>query len=138
MTLRRPFTLLETMIAALILTLSAVATMGIIGTARANALRERRRWTREHALVNAAEFWLLAGPDRQLPEELLPEGYTATCELRSVEEDLPDQALESISEWRLGEYEIKILDQDGNVVAEQRIRKILKEDDMGYNSLGAE
>ena len=138
MSIRRPFTLLETMIAALILTLSAVATMGIIGTARANALRERRRWVREHALVNAAEFWLLAGPDQQLPEELLPEGYTATCELHAVEEDLPDQALESISEWRLGEYEIKILDPDGNVVAEQRIRKILKEDDMGYTSLGAQ
>ena len=52
-------------------------------------------------------------------------------------EELPEDALESIREWRLGEYHITVFDAAGTVVAEQSVRKILKEDDLGYTSLGA-
>lgn len=132
----RPFTLMEVMIAALILAMSVAATTAIVGTARANMLREQRRWLREHLLTNAVEFYLACGPDAMPPDGLLPDGYGCSCELFDVE-DLPEDALESIREWRLGEYHIVVYDQSGNVFAEQSVRKILKEDDMGYNSLGA-
>lgn len=136
MTKPRPFTLMEVMIAALILAMSVAATTAIVGTARANMLREQRRWLREHLLANAAEFYLACGPDATPPDGLLPDGYTCACELFDVEE-LPEDALESIREWRLGEYHITVFDADGTVVAEQSVRKILKEDDLGYTSLGA-
>lgn len=127
---------MEVMIAALILAMSVAATTAIVGTARANMLREQRRWLREHLLTNAVEFYLACGPDAMPPDGLLPDGYGCSCELFDVE-DLPEDALESIREWRLGEYHIVVYDQSGNVFAEQSVRKILKEDDMGYNSLGA-
>lgn len=130
------FTLMEVMIAALILALSVVATMGIVGTSRANVLREERRWSREHLFTNIAEFYLLAGPDNPLPAELLPEGYSASCELREVE-DLPEDAHESIRGWRLGEFVIRLYDSSGNLLEEQFIRKLLKEEDLGYVEMGA-
>lgn len=49
---RHPFTLMEVMIAALVLTLSVVATMSIVGTSRSKLLREERRWAKEHYLLN--------------------------------------------------------------------------------------
>lgn len=131
------FTLMEVMIAALILALSVVATIGIIGTARGNMLRDQRRWIRSHAFSNVVEYYLLAGVENPLPADMLPPGYTATCDLYSVEEGLPEDAYESISGWRLGEFHICLYDENGYLVAEQNIRKILKEDDMGYVQMGA-
>ena len=126
---------MEVMIAALILATSVAATTAIVGTARANMLREQRRWLREHLLTNAVEFYLACGPDANPPDGLLLDCYTASCELFDVE-DLPEDALESIREWRLGEYHVVVFDRAGNIFAEQSVRKILKEDDLGYNSLG--
>ncbi|MBP5300785.1 MAG: hypothetical protein J6Y80_05205 [Victivallales bacterium] len=127
---------MEVMIAALILAMSVAATTAIVGTARANMLREQRRWLREHLLANAVEFYLACGPDAIPPDGLLPDGYAATCEVFDVEE-LPEDALESIQEWRLGEYRITVADDKGGIFAQQNVRKILKEDDLGYTSMGA-
>ena len=132
----RPFTLMEVMIAALILAMSVAATTAIVGTARANMLREQRRWLREHLLANAIEFYLACGPDATPPEGLFPDGYACACEIYDVQE-LPEDALESIQEWRLGEYHITVFNEKGEVFAEQNVRKILKEEDLGYTSLGA-
>ena len=127
---------MEVMIAALILGMSVAASTAILGTARANMLREQRRWLSEHLLSNAVEFYLACGPEATPPDGLMPEGYGCSCEIYDVQE-LPEDALESIREWRLGEYHITVFQVNGEVIAEQNIRKILKEEDMGYVSLGA-
>lgn len=133
---KRTYTLMEVMIAALILGMSVAATTAILGTSRANMLREQRRWLNEHLLSNAVEFYLACGPEAIPPDGLMPEGYGCSCEIYDVEE-LPEDALESIRGWRLGEYHIAVFVVGGEVIAEQHIRKILKEEDMGYVSMGA-
>lgn len=125
------------MIAALILAMSVVATMSVVGTNRASVLKEERRWTREHYLTNAMEFYLAVGPEAELPDYLLPEGWHAECELNDIEDGLPDAALESIREWRLGEFVVRLYDKDGNMVEEQYVRKIIREEDVDYASGGA-
>ena len=134
---RRYFTLMEVMIAALILTISVVGAMTVIGTARSNMLREERRWAREHILGNVMEFYLLAGPENTPPDGLLPDGYSASCDLYNVEDGIPDEAMESIRYWRLGEFYVRIYNPQGDLIAEQSVRKIIKEDDVDYQSLGA-
>jgi len=129
---------MEVMIAALVLSLAAASTLSIVGTGRSKLLREERRWAREHYLTNVVEFYLSVGPDQQVPDCLLPEGWYATCDLYDVEDGLPDEAYESIREWRLGEFHICLYDGSGSLVGEQFIRKLLKEDDVGYESMGAE
>lgn len=135
---RHRFTLMEVMIAALILAMSVASAVGVIGTARANMLREERRWEREHAMGNAMEFFLLAGPENTLPPEALPEGYAAECVLFNVEENIPEEAMESIRGWRLGEFQVRLYAPGGRMADEQQVRKIIKEEDVDYRSLGAE
>ena len=135
---KKPFTLMEVMIAALVLALAAASTLSIVGTGRAKMLREERRWAKEHYLTNVVEFFLSVGPGEQPPACLLPERWYATCELNDVEEGLPDEAFESIRQWRLGEFHICLYDDSGTLVEEQFIRKLLKEDDVGYESTGAD
>lgn len=128
---------MEVMIAALILALAATSTLSIVGTGRAKLLREERRWAKEHYLTNVVEFYLSVGPYEMVPVCLLPQGWKATCELFDVEDGLPDEAFESIRGWRLGEFHVCLYDDSGALVAEQYIRKILKEEDVGYESMGA-
>jgi len=127
----RRFTFIEIMIASLILTISVAMVMGIMGAARARILRAERRWGREHLLAQATEFYLLAGKDEDMPSSLLPEGFSAGCELRLVE-DLPEKAMESIPGWpgwQLGEYRVIVFDSYGNLLGERVVQKVVHEDD---------
>jgi len=126
---RHNFTLMEVMIAATLLAMAVVASMGIIGSARARLLRAEKRWGRQHLLSQATECYLLGGANAQLPEGLLPQGFSSRCQLYDLE-DLPEDALESIREWRLGEYHIQVFDAAGNLMQELRIRKLVKEEDL--------
>lgn len=122
--------MIEVLVAATILAMSVVFTMSIVGTARGQVLRAERRWARAHNLAQAAEYYLLAGPDaKAVPSDLLPQGYSMVCELREVT-DLPEEALEPINGWRLGEFVIRVKDPNGNVAGETRVRKLVREEDL--------
>ena len=127
---RHAFTLMETMVAATILAAAVAATMGIVSTARSTLLRAENRWARQHILAQAAEFYLLGGPNAQPPDGLLPDGYTASCEVYPVEEDIEEEALDSIREWQLAEFHIVVYDREGIAMEETRVQKVLKEEDL--------
>lgn len=127
--LKRYFTLMEVMIASTILAMSVVASLGIVGSARANLLRAQKRWARQHILSQASEAYLLGGPKVILPDGVLPQGFSARCYLYEVE-DLPEEALEAIREWRLGEFHIQVFDVNGKLMEETRVRKLVKEEDL--------
>ena len=127
---RHTFTLMETMVAATILAAAVAATMGIVSNARATLLRAENRWARQHILAQAAEFYLLGGPNAEAPDGLLPDGYSATCDVYPVEEDIEEEALDAIRNWLLAEYHIVVYDQQGNEMAETRVQKVLKEEDV--------
>ena len=126
---RRNFTLMETMIAAVILALAVVSTMGVLGGARSTLLRAEQRWAREHLLAQATELYLLGGVNAQFPEGLLPDGFYATCELYQAE-DVHDDALEAINGWLLCEYHVELFDSANVKIAETTVQKVLKETDL--------
>jgi len=125
----RRFTLMEVMIATTILAMSVVATMGIIGGARSSILRAEKRWARQHLLSSVAELYLTGGVHAIMPDGLLPQGFSSSCTLSEVE-DIHEEAQESIHEWRLGEYHIRVFDASNNLMGELKIRKLVKEDDL--------
>jgi hypothetical protein len=127
--LKRYFTLMEVMIASTILAMSVVASLGIVGSARSNLLRAQKRWARQHILSQVAEAYLLGGPRTILPDGVLPQGFSASCQLYEVE-DLPEEALESIRQWHLGEFHIQVFDVNGKLMEETRVRKLVKEEDL--------
>ena len=126
---KRNFTLMEIMVAAVILALAVVSTMGVLGNARSTLLRAEQRWAREHLLAQVTELYLLGGTDTGVPDGLLPEGFYSTCELYQVE-DVHEDALEPINGWILCEYHIQLFDATKVKIAETSVRKVLKEDDV--------
>jgi len=122
------FTLTEVMVATIILAMSAAATMAIVGIAQANVYRAENRWNDQHITASVVEYYLLAGPSAAQPSDLMPDGYSSTCELLVVD-DIHEDAQESIKEWQLGEFVITVNDARGNEISLTRIRKVLKEDD---------
>jgi len=124
------FTLLEVIVAATILAMSVAFTMTIVATGRSQVLRAERRWARAHNVAQATEYFLLAGArGNAVPDGLLPQDYRMTCDLVEVT-DLPEEALEPINGWRLGEFLIQVLDPNGNLVGETRVRKLVREEDL--------
>jgi len=120
------FTLIEVLVAVLILGVSLTMILGILGTARARILRAESRWGREHHLTQAAEFFLLAGPDGEMPPDLFPQGFAAACQV-VVAEELPVDGDQPINGWTLGRYDITVTGPDGETIGERRIEKLIDE-----------
>ena len=125
---KHSFTLMEVMIAATILALAVASTMAIVGGARSNLIRAEKRWARQHLLAQAVELYLLGGHEAAVPDDLLPAGFSSSCQLLTVE-DVHEEALEVNRGWQLGEYLVVVYDADRRPMAECRVRKVLKEED---------
>ena len=125
---RHLFTLTEVMIATVVLGLAVATTAAIVSGAQTTVIKAENRWARQHLASNAAEFYLMAGPYAQPPADILPEGFSASCQLLEVD-DIHEDAMEAIDGWIIGEYMIEVYDKDGNRMTETHVRKILKEDD---------
>lgn len=122
------FTLLEVLIAAAILAVAVVMSVGIMGGARARILRAEGRWGRQHLLSQAAEIYLLAGPRAALPSGLLPQGFSSSCTLAPVD-DLSEEDMEPQQGWILGCFHICVYDTAGDLMAECRVEKLVREED---------
>lgn len=123
------FTLMEIMVAATILSMSVAAILGILGSARSSLLRSKDRWNWQHQLTQATEAYLLGGPNVTMPDGLLQEGVSVSCELSEVE-DIHEEALEHVHQWMLGEYHIVLRDREGRIKGENWVQKLIKEDDL--------
>jgi hypothetical protein len=125
---RHRFTILEVIIAAAILALAVVMSVGIMGGARARILRAESRWGRQHLLSQAVELYLLGGPGAEVPPGLLPEGFSSSCTLTPVD-DLSEEDLEPQQGWILGCFHVSVYDVAGDLMAECRIEKLVREED---------
>ena len=127
-TITHSFTLTEVMVATIILAMAAAATMAIIGIAQSSVFQAENRWNHQHITASVVEYYLLGGPTASSPSDLMPDGYSSSCELLIVD-DIHEEAQESIRQWQLGEFVIRVNDNHGNEISETRIRKVLKEED---------
>jgi hypothetical protein len=92
-------------------------------------LRAERRWANQHLLTQATELFLLGGADAESPDGLLPPHYYARCDLSAAEE-LPVHAENPIDGWALGTYQVTLTGRRGEVVAEVRVEKLVRQEDL--------
>ena len=124
------FSFLEVLVAVAILGLSLTMVMTITSTAQDNVLRAEERWARQHLISSLTEYYLLMGPEADLPDNLLPEGFSATCHVEEVEEsELPENGAEPNKGWILGRYVISLIDPNGKTLATNKVEKLIREDD---------
>ena len=83
---RRGFTLVEAVVALLILSLGVGVLISQFALAGARIAGSRRQWEIRHELTNAAEYVLSSAPDCEsaLPERFAGEGFRVNRELRSA------------------------------------------------------
>lgn len=129
---RTYFTLMEVMVAALILSLAVVASMSILGTAQSTVSRAERRRNRQHLMTLVTECYLMGGTNALFPKGMLPSGYRSECELFHVD-DLHEEAVDPINGWALGEYRIRLWDAKGELVGENFVRKMVTSKDLGLD-----
>ncbi|MDT8390547.1 MAG: type II secretion system protein [Lentisphaeria bacterium] len=122
----KKFTLLEVMVAALILGLSLVLTLQILGTARGRILRAQRRWARTHVLEQGLEFHLLTGPDEEIPPAFLPEGFSVVCEALDPA-DLPDYADQPIAGKTLARMKVTVYGVDKEETSSFTMEKTMEQ-----------
>ena len=124
------FTLIEVLIAVVILALSLGVTLAIIAQSRDDLIRARDRWLVQHAMEQASEYFLLTSPaDLSISENILPDGFRAECQIEAVSDGLPEfAAVEDYRGWTLGAYKIDLYDSSGDFRAQNIIQKLVPKD----------
>lgn len=127
---KRHFTLLEVIVAILILGIALTATLLMSGQSTHNMEMAQKRWAESHQFALAAEHYLLFGPDVPLPNDLLEEGISASCTIEYLDDGTPSFAYEqaNLNGWRLGQYKITLYDRDGSPLLEKKIKKMVPDE----------
>lgn len=112
------FTLVEAVVALLILSLGLGVLISQFALAGARIAGSRRQWEIRHELTNAAEYVLSSAPacEDALPEQFAGEGFRVNRELRSapVPEDFEKDNREGAV--RLVTYHLEVCDTGSDAV----------------------
>jgi len=77
-------------------------------------------------LAQAAEYFLLAGADKNIPDEIFPyHDASASCFLTEVEDEADTENIQD--GWSLKTFNIKVT-ENGHIRSEISVNKILKEE----------
>ena len=124
------FTLLEVVIALAILALGLISILSLSSSASLRTSKALKRWERAHCLAQGAEFFLLAGPNERINDEVFPyKNYSISCSIESPE-GLPPEVQDRNGTWKLVNLKISLSSDNGTVLETMNVEKILQEEDL--------
>ncbi len=123
------FTLLEVAVALAVFGFAVGLILQLFGGARDRLLRAETHWANQHLLSQATEFYLLAGPNADLPQGAFPPNYKPQCTLIQAE-DLPEDAVDPVGGWVLGQYQISVIGLRNESIGETTVEKIVQKTDL--------
>jgi type II secretory pathway pseudopilin PulG len=128
----RKFTLIEVVVALTILTLGLSVSLALATTAKNRIIRARERWKEQHALEQAAEYYLLTPGEGNIDVRIFPyEEYYAECRVEPCEDNFPDGVDNIAGSWKLATVKIKVLSrEDSHVLKEVQVDTIMKDLDL--------
>lgn len=126
----RKFTMVETVIALGVLLIALSAIFGTVANSQQRVIRAERKWQKQHALTQAAEYFLLAPPKATIPQIIFPfDDYQVFCEY-SDPSDLPETVDAINGNWKLVAMKIKLNNNaDGKTVSSITLERIVKVND---------
>jgi len=124
------FTLIEVIISLAILTMGLMVSLSMASNSTNRSFKAYKVWKRQHVLAQAAEFYLLAGPTEEMPEQIFPyDDYSVSIEVTEPE-GVSDESLSEIGSWRLVCLKLQLMDESSTVVETLKIDKIMHRDDL--------
>ncbi len=125
------FTLLEVVIALAIFTMGLVGALTLVASAAKRVDSSVKRWERQHALAQAAEFFILKGfEDASIPDEYFPNGdYRIKLELAEPE-GLPEDDNAEIEDgkWQLKRVVLTLCDETGRDIDGLEFDRLIYDD----------
>lgn len=129
MKVKTKFTLVEVVVALTVLGLAIISASAMCSQAITRIVKAKARWADQHMISQAAEYFLLAGPNSQLPNDIFPyKNVRVNCSVVNAE-GLPP-GVDSVSgQWRLATYEIRLSGASGEKIHSLKIDKIIQVSD---------
>ncbi|MDD3118740.1 MAG: hypothetical protein PHQ27_06150 [Victivallales bacterium] len=122
------FTLVEVVVALVILQAGILAGVSLLASARQRTLRAEASWREQHLMAQAMEYFLLAGADNGIPEEFFPYPDYSVDAATASPQGLPPEVADSQPGWRLETLTVMLHDNHGNVVRQLSVDRIVREE----------
>jgi len=124
--MKHAFTLIEVLIALSVLILGILAATRLLSAAQSRSFRARREWKEQHALSQAADFYLLVPPETPIPEAVFPNrDFRVTAEYLAPGNVLPDGVSDRNGNWRFVVLRLRLFNADGVPVRTLDINQII-------------
>ncbi len=121
----KKFTLIEVLIALAVLSLGVLTGTALLSSATRRCRTAEADWRRQHAMSQAAEYFLLAGTDEEIPERFFPfRDYRVSVRLEDPA-GLPPDTPDRKPGWRLATMKLELMNSDGEIVRELSIDRII-------------
>ena len=120
----KKFSLIEVLIATVILSLGAILYSKITAQSANMVYEGESAWGNSHLKSLACEYYLLWGSEAPSPVELLPGGYSASCEIVEEHDLLEQDENEFQGSWTIIKYWIQLYYQ-GDVIDEVYVSKMV-------------
>ena len=123
---RHAFSLIEMVIAAMILAMASVIVVEMNSRSMRQTGEIESGWAREHLLTLGCEYFLLWGHEASEPNDLLPKGYSISCEIAEKEDEdasIADTRPQA-SQYIRASYTIRLYSQ-GSEIASRSVTKLI-------------
>ena len=120
------FTSVEVLIALAVLSLGILAGTSLLSSARDRCRIAEATWMEQHAITQAAEYFLLAGTEQDIPVRFFPFSEYRISVFLANPVNLPPDVPDRKSGWRLATMHLKLFDANNILVREMSIDRIVR------------
>ena len=127
--LKTKFTLVEVVVALSVLAFAIISATAMCSQSINRITKAKARWMNQHMISQAAEHFLLAGPNSQVSGEIFPyKNVRVNCTVVNAG-GLPAGVDAVSGQWRLATYEIQLTGASGQKLHSLKIDKIIQVSD---------
>ncbi len=120
---------MEIIVAIAILAISLLAAMSMSSSSKRRIDRAHKKWKVQNMLSQAAEYYLLAGANSNIPDTIFPYDNVQTRCSVSECETLPEDIDVYSGQWFLATYHIEI-SSNGKILKDIKIDKIADKNEL--------
>ena len=118
------FTLLEVVVAVAILAMAIAVVMDMAASSAKRSAKGLNSWKQRHILQQATEYYLLDGPEADIPDNFFPyDDYTPKCSVETPE--IPSEMTAEKGRWRIVLMTVSIENEKAETVDSISFWKII-------------